>query len=264
MTNRTRISVIVPCFNHGQFLEESVGSVIGCGRKDTELIVVDDGSTDARTQDELDKLSRHGVTVIRQENKGPSAARNAGLRSACGQYILPLDADDRLRDGWIDKALRIVDENPDVGVVYGDAQFFGVSKERWRSGPFDADRLLAWNYILACSLFRRSIWEQAGGYDEAKVVQGFEDWELWIGALGHNWKFVYLPEIFFDYRKGGDSMFTRAYESKYAIAEYVARKHSPLYREALLRHEREQLSIVAAARHLGELIVTRTKRKCGF
>jgi glycosyltransferase involved in cell wall biosynthesis len=87
------VSVIIPCFNHGEFLPEAVASVAAIERPDVELIVVDDGSTDERTCQEIDAIIAQGIKVVRQENKGVAAARNAGVLVAKGQYILPLDAD---------------------------------------------------------------------------------------------------------------------------------------------------------------------------
>src|ERR1039458_6397603 len=102
MTKSCKVSVVIPCFNHGEFLPEAVASVAHIGRDDVELIVVDDGSTDERTRKEMDALVAQGINVVRQENKGLAAARNAGILISKGEYILPLDADNRLRSGYIE------------------------------------------------------------------------------------------------------------------------------------------------------------------
>src|SRR3981081_1672282 len=158
MSESCKMSVIMPCFNHGEFLPEAVASVKNIQREDIELIVVDDGSTDERTRQEMDRLSAEGIKVIRQENKGLGAARNAGVLASQGEYLFPLDADDRLRSGWIERGIEILDSNPQVGVVYGDAQCFGTSTDRWHVGPFDPKRLLFSNFIHASALYRRSVW----------------------------------------------------------------------------------------------------------
>src|ERR1035437_4628757 len=100
MSKPCKVSVVIPCFNHGEFLPEAVASVTQIGRDDVELIVVDDGSTDELTGREMDKLVAQGIKVVQQGNKGLAAARNAGILAAQGEYIFPLDADDRLRPGW--------------------------------------------------------------------------------------------------------------------------------------------------------------------
>ena len=106
MSKPVKVSVIMPCFNHGEFVQEAVESVTRLGRDDLELIVVDDGSTDERTRREMDALSARGINVIRQENKGLAGARNAGVLAAQGEYIFPLDADDRLRSGWLEQGTQ--------------------------------------------------------------------------------------------------------------------------------------------------------------
>src|ERR1035441_1806844 len=125
MTKSYKVSIVIPCFNHGEFLPDAVASVTKIGRDDVELIVVDDGSTDEGTVREVDKLVAQGIKVIRQGNKGLAAARNAGILVSKGEYILPLDADNRLRSGYIEHGSRILDGNPQVGVLYGDEAYIG-------------------------------------------------------------------------------------------------------------------------------------------
>jgi glycosyltransferase involved in cell wall biosynthesis len=261
MSKPCKVSVVIPCFNHGEFLQEAVESVARVGREDFELIVVDDGSTDERTRREMDALSARGIKVIGQENKGLAAARNAGVLSARGEYIFPLDADDRVRSGWIDRGIGILSTDPQVGVVYGDAQCFGIRENLWCTAPFDTTRLLVRNFIHASALYRRSVWEQNGGDDGTLPVQGFEDWDFWLGALEHGWQFAYLPEVFFDYRQAEGSMLTRTrgYESQ--VEEFVRAKHGCLYGRAWRQLERERESVKATSRNLGRLLKSRLKEK---
>jgi glycosyltransferase involved in cell wall biosynthesis len=244
MSKSCKISVVMPCFNHGEFLPEAVASVTNIKRDDIELIVVDDGSTDERTGREMDRLCAQGIKVIRQENKGLAAARNAGVLASKGEYIFPLDADDRMRAGWIDRGIEILDAMPRVGVVYGDTQFFGIRTDVWEAGPFDADRLLDSNVIPCSGLYRRVVWEQTGGYDGTMPVQGYEDWDLWLGAFELGWQFAHIPEVFFEYRQAQGSMIKRAAAFEEQVREFVAKKHGPLYRERwvqlrALQHELE-------------------------
>jgi glycosyltransferase involved in cell wall biosynthesis len=225
-----KVSVIIPCFNHGEFLAEAVASVTSLKRDDVELIIVDDGSTDERTCNEIESLIVQGIKVIRQENRGVGAARNAGVLASKGEYILPLDADNRLRPGYIEHGIRVLNANPEVGVVYSDAEYIGIGSGRGRVGAFDRNRLLLRNYIDACAVYRRSVWELNKGYDSGMPVQGFEDWDFWLGALEHGWQFAYLPEVFFDYRESDESMITRTRGFEGQIGEFVARKHALLYR----------------------------------
>src|SRR5487761_365632 len=109
MSRAPKVSVVIPCFNHGEFLPEAVASVTGIKPDDVEIIVVDDGSTDERTRAEMDKLTAQGINVIRQENRGLAAARNTGILVSKAEYILPLDADNCLRPAYIEHGIRILD-----------------------------------------------------------------------------------------------------------------------------------------------------------
>src|SRR5580704_12878176 len=137
MTKFFKVSVVIPCFNHGVFLPQAVQSVTNIHRDDIELIVVDDGSTEEQTRQEMDALVAQGIHVVRQENRGLAAARNAGILASHGEYILPLDADNKLRTLYVEHGIRILDANPNVGVVYGDAEYIGERKGRWHVGSFD-------------------------------------------------------------------------------------------------------------------------------
>ena len=268
MSEFVKVSVVMPCFNHGEFVQEAAESVTRAGRGDVELIVVDDGSTDERTRKEMDALSARGIKVIRQENKGLAGARNAGVLAAQGEYIFPLDADDRLRPGWMDRGIGILASDARVGVVYGDAELFGSRTGRSQMAPFNAEQLMTCNFIHASALYRRSVWETNRGYDGTMPVQGYEDWDFWVGALEHGWQFAYLPEIFFDYRQSQESMITKATPFLNKIEEFVGKKHGVLYRQAWLSSVAERQSLVweresvkATSANLGRLLKSRLKRK---
>ena len=251
----------MPCFNHGEFLPEAVASVKNIQREDIELIVVDDGSTDDRTRKEMDAISAQGIKVVRQENQGLGAARNAGVAASKGEYLFALDADDRIRAGWIDRGIGILDAEPQVGVVYGDAQCFGTRTDRWCVGPFDRDKLLDWNFIHASALYRRAVWEQNKGYDRTMPVQGLEDWDLWLGALEHGWRFAYLPEVLFEYRRADGSMITRTAGFEDQVREFVTKKHCMLYRQAWLSLMSERQSVRWTLRNLSKLAKARLRER---
>ena len=232
-------------------------SVKRAGRNDTELIVVDDGSTDERTQHEMKYLEREGVRTIRQKNSGLAAARNIGIQAAQGRYILPLDADNRIRSNYLTSGISLLDRNPTLGIVYGDAEYFGVRTGRWRVGEFDRVRLLRWNYIDACAVFRKLVWEQNGGYDGTMPVQGLEDWDFWLGATERGWGFSYVPEILFDYRVARESMITRAASRISEVESFIASKHARLYRDAYLELTKDCLSVRGTMRNLMNLIGSR-------
>jgi glycosyltransferase involved in cell wall biosynthesis len=206
----------------------------------------------------MDALPAQGIKVIRQENKGLAAARNAGIAISRGEYILPLDADNRLRSGCVERGIRILDANPQVGVVYGDAEYIGMRTGRWHVGSFERDRMLQWNYIDACAMYRRCIWEENRGYDGTMPVQGYEDWDFWLGALEHGWEFAYIPEIFFDYRQSERSMTTLTFGFESQIEAFVASKHGLLYRRQWQQQRREHESVKGICRDIGRLLKSRS------
>ncbi len=167
------VSVVVPCYNHGQFVREAIASAEASRGTRFEIIVVDDGSTDPLTLDVMARLRRDGYQVIRHEtNRGSAAARNTGISCAGGRYILPLDADNRIRTDYLRLGVAILDHAPRVGVVYGDVEFFGEATGPYATPEFAIQRLLLDNIVDTCAVFRRAIWEECGGYDTETRQRG--------------------------------------------------------------------------------------------
>lgn len=255
---KPRISVVIPCYNHGQYVQEAIDSVRAAARDDIEIILVDDGSTDPRTQQEMERLATDpSLTLIRQPNGGLASARNAGIAAARAEYILPLDADNRIHPAYLERGISILDARPEVGVVYGDAEYFGSREGRWKIGPFDRERLLKWNYIDACAVIRKKLWEQNGGYRRGMPVQGLEDWEFWLHTLSHGWQFAYVPEVLFDYRVMPGSMIEHARKQAQATENFIADNYGRLYRGIWLERE----SVSRTARRLFQLIGQRLREK---
>lgn len=202
-----RVSIIIPCYNHGQYIREALDSVEKVADKSLyEVIIVNDGSKDAYTIEMMDKLAAEGYHVINQVNQGLGRTRNNGIRLAKGDYILPLDSDNRIRPEYIYESIKILDAHPEIAMVYGDAQFFGDKHKRHVVGEFNLQNMMIENQIDACAVYRKSAWEAVGGYDEKMPIMGYEDWDMWLNMIFHNYKFHYVPEILFDYRVLGNSM----------------------------------------------------------
>lgn len=225
-----KVTVVIPCFNHGRYLMEAVGSVEACPKELYEMIIVNDGSTEPSTCQLIQKLEAAGYPVIHQPHSGLAAARNHGIRQARGAYILPLDADNKIRPGYIVQAVKILDDNEAIGVVYGDAEYFGDHRGRWEAPEFNLLQMIACNKIDACAVFRKSIWEACGGYDTS-MVTGYEDWDLWLQMASRRVKFFHIKEVLFDYHVRPDSMlraWTIPNEEK--ILPYLYAKHFKLIR----------------------------------
>jgi glycosyltransferase involved in cell wall biosynthesis len=219
-----KISVIIPCFNHGEFLPEAVASVTRLRRNDVELIVVDDGSTDERTRKEMDALIAQGIKVVRQANKGLAAARNAGIKIARGEFIIPLDSDNRIRENYLVSGVKLLQHEPSIGIVYGNAEYFGEKTGLWTIREFNLIALALGNYIDACALYRKSVWESVQGYDEQMPWMGYEDWDFWLRVASFNWGFAHLNEIAFDYRVRKGSMIETTNRHAGELISYIFNK----------------------------------------
>jgi glycosyltransferase involved in cell wall biosynthesis len=207
------------------------------------VIIVDDGSSEAETSKILDELAKTGHCVVSQPHRGLGAARNAGIRLAQGEFILPLDSDDRLRDVYLNDGVFLLKNNPRLGIVYSDAEYFGDRSGRWQIPEFDLLSLIRGNFIDACALFRKKLWEEVGGYDERMPWMGWEDWDLWLGAAYYGASFVHLPKVGFDYRVRNDSSRLKVHEHASDLVDYIFGKpEMACYR--LVREMDEQAHIL--------------------
>ena len=175
-----------------------------------EVIIVDDGSSEAETTGILNEVAEAGYRVLSQSNRrGVGSARNAGIRLAKGEFILPLDSDNRLRDVYLNEGVPLLRKYPSIGVIYTDAEYFGEKSGRWDVPEFDLLSLVRMNFIDACALYRKKLWEELGGYDEQAVCMGLEDWDFWLRVAWHGGSFVHLPKIGFNYRVRRDSLIVK-------------------------------------------------------
>lgn len=229
-----RVSVVIPCFNHGCYIHEAVASVRAQTINEYEIIVVDDGSTDSLTRRVLDELAGDGIRVLRTINQGLASARNTGILQACGDYILPLDADDRIDHRFLELAVGVLDSNPDVGVVYGKVEFFGETAGVWVQPDYSPTRILFENMIVASAVFRRADWLLVGGYRQC-MRYGWEDWDFWLSFVELGREVVKLPEVMFFYRIRDNSMTrTMLYKNKIMMLFNLVSNHKKLYIKHLL------------------------------
>lgn len=195
-----QLSIIIPCYNYGMFLKECLESVQHQTFKNWECIVVDNGSTDDSKEVAMSFVNKDKRFIyVYTEQRGVSYARNEAVRISKGQYILPLDADDKIGPDYCLKALDILSKNSDVKVVYSNAELFGASRGKWVLPEFSFKNLLIENSIFCSAFFRKSDFEIAGGYSE-EMKEGFEDWDFWIRMLKSGGKVVKMEETFFYYR----------------------------------------------------------------
>jgi glycosyltransferase involved in cell wall biosynthesis len=185
MSARTRIAVVIPCFNDGETLPEAVRSAQD--QEPCEIVVVDDGSVDENTLEVLARLRADGVRVIRQENGGVAKARMTAVHATSAPYVFPLDADDVLLPRSLTALADHLDAHPEVDLVWGRYRFFGE-----RSHVKDVARTLdPWvvtyvNDLPISTMIRRTALVAFGGWEYGRA---YEDWDLWMrlahrGAVG--------------------------------------------------------------------------------
>jgi len=216
------VSIIIACYNQGAILRETLASLEKVRNANLiEVIIVNDGSSEAETARILDELAETGYCVASQPNRGLGAARNAGIQLAKGEFILPLASDNRLRDVYLNEGVSLLRRNPNIGVIYSDAEYFGERSGRWQVPEFDLLSLIRGNFIGACALFRKKLWEEVGGYDERMPWIGWEDWDFWLHAAYYGASFVHLPKVGFDHRVQNDSLRLESHEHASDLVNYI-------------------------------------------
>lgn len=225
------LSIIIPCYKTEGTLRETLSSVLSQSYQNWEAIIINDGSPDDLENIALEFVdSDQRFKYLKKNNGGLATARNLGVKVSRGEYILPLDSDNLIRPDFTKKALEVFQQKKNIGVVYSDANFFGSKTGLWEVGEFSKYKLLDENYIDACAVIKKSLFDKVGGYDENLPYQGHEDWELWLKVLSTNFSFYYLREIGFDYRVSKDSMINRfSEEMMVKNIKYIKFKHSQLY-----------------------------------
>lgn len=240
------VSVIVPCYNQGIYLDEAIESVLAQTYPNFEIIIVDDGSDDPTTIEILRDYRRERTRVIRTENRGVVNARNTAIARARGKYILPLDADDRIGDTYLEKAVKIFDDNPAIGIVYCEAEFFGERQGKWELPPYRFPDILIRNAIFCSGFFRKADWQKISGYNP-NMIDGWEDYDFWLSIIETGSEIYRIPEILFYYRQRKYSRSTDTNSRAIAIHARIFHNHRELYLqniEILFRSIYENLSIL--------------------
>lgn len=232
-----RVSIVIPCYNGGATVGRTVASAQAQTWGDVEIIVVDDGSTDASTVAVLDAMK--GIHLLRQSNAGLPAARNAGIRAASGRWVLPLDADDWLEADAVESLMGALREDPAASFAFCYLQLEGEARGVLPKS-YNFFEQLFFNQLPYCLLFPRVLWESVGGYD-VTMRKGYEDWEFNIRLGAHGYFGTALPRPLFHYQVSSGGMLLA--QSNHAHGELwgvIQRRHSKLYRpDRLLRLWRE-------------------------
>jgi len=202
------VSVIIPTYNYGRYIQQAIDSVIAQTYSPIEIIVVDDGSTD-ETEETVRRYAK--IKYIRQERLGVSAARNTGIEACTGKIIAFLDADDTWEPGKLERQCALFDSNNEVGLVHcGMREFDDVTGESiatYLNGAegWMADNLLLWDGPVIVGpggtiVVRREVYDEVGGFDTRQKVG--EDWDFCY-RIARKYKVGFVPEPLVNYRRHG-------------------------------------------------------------
>ncbi|MGV4415011.1 glycosyltransferase family 2 protein [Chryseobacterium sp. T1] len=225
------ISIIVPCYNQSQYMDECLQSVLDQTYQNWECIIVNDGSPD--NTEEVAKIWTEKDTrfkYLKKENGGLSSARNAGIEIAQGEWILPLDSDDKIGNRYLELAEKEIKLGYDF--IYFSLQLFGAEEYIINVNKIIPERLLYVNPFYCSCIYPRAKWLSLGGYDES-LKEGLEDWEFWINMFFNtDTKVKKVDYIGFFYRRKEVSMNTlmnNDSDKQYETKKYILKKHLEHY-----------------------------------
>ncbi|AEI39229.1 glycosyltransferase [Paenibacillus mucilaginosus] len=244
MSDIQTISIIIPCYNQGQYLEETLCSVEASTYPYIEVIVVDDGSTNEESNLAVGQLKGHTIKgqpvhFLHQTNQGPAAARNHGASISKGEYILFLDCDDLIDPTYLEKAVWVLTKHSHLSFVYPSVQHFGAMNDVYLPRTYNYKALLEDNYIVVSSLMRKRVWSDINGFDTG--MGGYEDWDFWIraGAAGHEG--YWWREPLFFYRRAASSRLVTDNGRRKMLIKELRSKHKHIY-EAHFSGDKHSLS----------------------
>jgi GT2 family glycosyltransferase len=223
------VTVVVPVHDDGQYLAGTIGSALRCGYGPVQVVIVDDGSVESDTVRTLTDLAASGeITVLRRPHEGLAAARNAGIEAARGRYVVPLDADDLLPDGFLGPAVAALERHPGLGALSGTVRNFGMFDSVTTPVGYVPDVSLVVNtFARATAVFRADALRSVGGYD--RTLPAYEDWDLYLRLHKAGWSVECAPMVGHLYRRHAESMtFRQSDGARVALMQRLLRTHADL------------------------------------
>lgn len=233
-----KVTIIIPSYNQKEYITEAIESALVQTYK-CEVIVIDDGSTDGSLN--LAKQYEPDVKVISQVNKGLASARNTGIMNATGDYILPLDADDKLLEDAVENLVKKAQETG-ADIIGPSVQCFGIGRNVVTLHPKPTlKEFRVGNHLAYCSLIKKSALLECGGYSPRMDI-GYEDYHLWFDLLLRGKKIVTIPKPVFLYRTKVVSMWREAVkpENHAKLMGQIYRDFPKVWPEAMQREIEEQ------------------------
>jgi glycosyltransferase involved in cell wall biosynthesis len=226
------LSIIVPYYNMGPFIEETIESLRKIDYQDKEIIIINDGSTDSHSINKLNNYrDKNGIKVIDVPNGGLANARNLGAKSAKGEFLAFLDADDTVQPGYYSRAITVFNQYSNVHFAGCWVKYFGSSNNIWPAFQPEPPIILYHNLVNSSSLvYKREAFLTGGKNDPTMVFPGLEDYESVISMLSSGYGGVAIPEVLFNYRVRPDSMIRAiSVSKKLGLYQHISGKHKQFY-----------------------------------
>ena len=227
------VSVIMPVYNKGATLRQSIESVRMQTLTPIEIVIWDDGSVDPETLGVLDEVAAlPDVTLFRAANQGVVGARNSAIALSRGRYICCLDPDDQVAPTYLEMAVALLESQPRYAIAYPWVHSVGDADELWETQDLEPSLITRSNHIPVCAVFRREVFYETGGFSP-EMTHGYEDWEFWVHAAELGFRGKSIPAHLFKYRFSHDSSESRdakARESHQQLVREIAQLHPRLAR----------------------------------
>lgn len=222
------LSIVIPFYNLGNFVEDTIISLNKIDYKNTEIIIINDGSTDKASVEKLKEVEKkYSVIVYTNQNQGLSETRNFGARKSKGEYLAFLDADDTVSSEYYSKSIQVLDHYSNVSFVGCWAQYFGESDSTWPTFNPEPPYLLTHNVINSSALVYKREDFLSFGLNDSKMLYGMEDYDSVISMVKNGARGVTFPELWWQYRIRKNSMaqsFTK--NKELFLYRLIAKKHS--------------------------------------
>lgn len=224
------ISVIIPCFNEEDDLFKSVNSVLQQSVRPSEIIIIDDASTNEKTRKVLREVEKMDLVkvIYLKENKGPGIARNKGIEASTSNWILLLDSDDILLEGAIENVLKSVEDNPSADFFFWNYSLNEMALKKISTistnevcedgTPVLDPYKLARNFIIpGCSPYKKQMWEAVGGYDPQLSKGGVEDIDFWRRSILNGAKGIHIDKTLYQWNRKATGNNSNIDEAKYLL-----------------------------------------------
>ncbi len=224
------LSIVIPYYNSGKYIEETLKSIANISYKNVEIIVVDDGSDKNNSLIINNLVKKYSFQIKSKNNGGLSSARNHGAKNASGEFITFLDADDTVTVGYYKHAIDVLNKYKNISFVGSFVKYFGDSHERWVTWDPEFPYMLTSNMLNAGSVYRRKDF-LIGGLNDIDMEYGMEDYNSLISMMECGYYGIVLPTIGYNYRIHKNSM-SRGfnYTNKQYLYELIASKHMDIFK----------------------------------